>query len=197
VCVDGVLVVSLYAAGRTVGRSRLFTLAVFIGTLALSGGFNVAYYRTCARQDTLAISVLLGFSAPVLAAAVAILKSLDDAAGVQRAQDERERVRVLELEKYTVEQSERTRRTVQVEVERTKQERARARATKAESTPSKRVSGAGRRIDMAGVQAALAADPDIGPRELARVLGCSPSGAAGALRRARTPEVIGGNGKGN
>jgi hypothetical protein len=136
---------------------------------------------------------MLGLTAPVLAAALALLKAMGD---VQRAADaitEQDAERSLRLQMYAVEQAEQTKRTEIAERERTKRERANARTEQAKANAivqaqrtAKRTPNGERRtpgeLD-AVAQAVLLTDPDIGPRPLARELGVSPSTASGILKR--------------
>jgi hypothetical protein len=197
VSVDGVLAVSLYEVANVRKRShRVFALTVFVFTCAVSGAFNVAYYRQN-YPDPMWISVILGVTAPVLAALVSVLKSLGDVERSESEQSERDTERSLELEKYRIEQSERTRREQLIEQERTKQVRAQARAEKAKANaivqsserPSEQSSEQGtngrlKRNELdALARLIVAEEPDIGPRPLSRRLGCSPSTASGILKR--------------
>lgn len=190
VSLDGVLAVSLYEAANVRKRShRVYALAVFLFACAVSAGFNVAHYRQNYPSDPWEVSILLGATAPIMAALVSVLKSFGD---VERTESERS----LELERYAIEQAERTKREQIAEQERTKQERARARAeqakanamvqAKGQSTEHKANGGNGRRksgeLD-ALAQVVIARNPDIGPRPLARELGCSPSTASSILKR--------------
>lgn len=72
------------------------------------------------------MSILLGTTAPVLAAALSILKAMDDIQRTQARQAAQETERALELEKYRIAQAEETRRAQIAERERTKRERAKA-----------------------------------------------------------------------
>ena len=85
IAIDGVLALSLYEATRASKRQhRVFALIVFLLTCAVSAGFNVAYYRTYHPSDALWVSGLLGSTAPVLAALVAVLRAFGD---VEQRQD--------------------------------------------------------------------------------------------------------------
>lgn len=190
---DGVLAFALYRTANVRGRSRRsFALSVFLFACAVSGGFNVWYYRQNYAQDPLWLSVLLGITAPVLAALVSVLRAHANAERTQAEQTEREAERTLELEKYTLELAEQTRREHLIAQERTKQVRAQARAEKAKANASKRTAKPrtnGRRAAGELDEAArliLLEFPDIGPRPLARELGCSPSTASGILERVRS-----------
>ena len=194
--VDGVLVVSLYEVANVRRPShRAFALFVFLIACAVSGGFNVYYYCLNYTKDPLWISILLGLTAPVLAAFLAVLRSFGDVRSAGEQVAERQAERSLDLEKYRAEQAERT-RCVQIEqTERTKQVRAQARAERAKAQAAvemrtakerERTDGNGRRApgeldDRA--RAILVQQPDIGPRPLARELDISPSTASGILRR--------------
>jgi hypothetical protein len=208
--IDGVLAVSLYELAHADRRShRLFALSVFLCACTVSGGFNVAYYREQAPTDPGAISILLGATAPVLAAFLSVMKAVGNTERVQAEQAEQEAERGLELEKYRIEQAERTRRLEIEQKERTKREQAKARAERARADASAQAKRTGsvqacarnngregdHRADGNGrlkpgelddvVRAVLLEQPDIGPRPLARTLDCSPSTAAGILKRLR------------
>lgn len=194
--IDGVLAVSLYEAANVRKRSRrVFALCLFVFACTMSGAFNVAYYRQN-YADPLWVSVILGVTAPVLAALVSVLKALGDLERTESEHNERDSERSLSLEKHRIEQLERTRREHLLEQERTKQERAKARAEQSRANAiaqaSERVSeheneqGNGRltrnELD-ALARLILAEEPGIGPRPLARRLGCAPSTAAKVLKR--------------
>lgn len=196
--IDGVLAVSLYEVANVRQRShRVFALFVFLFACAVSAGFNVAYYRQNYPLDPPMISLLLGITAPILAALVSVLKSFGDVERTETKQSERVAEREAEQERYALEQAEQTRRVQIVEQERTKRERAKARAEKARANAiahsnehqSERGNGRlkpGERDEMA--RAILLERPGLGPRPLARELGCSPSTASAVLKR------LGGNG---
>lgn len=195
VCLDGVLAVSLYEAANVRKRSRkVFALCVFMLACAVSAGFNVAYYRQNYPSDPLIVSVLLGAAAPILAALVSVLKSLDNNERSERTASEQEAERLAELERYRIAQAEETRRVQVSERERTKREREKAQVEKArldaiaQANAQASEQGNGRltpgELD-ALAQGVIAQQPDIGPRPLARQLGCSPSTAVGLLRRLR------------
>jgi len=203
--IDGVLAVSLYEMANVRQRShRVFALFVFLFACAVSAGFNVAYYRQNYPLDPPEISLLLGITAPILAALVSVLKSFGDVERTEAKQSEREAERVAEYERYKLEQAEQTRRVQIVEQERTKRERAKARAEKARANAiaqvkvqssehhvehqGKRDNGRlkpGERDELA--RAILLERPELaGPRPLARELGCSPSTASAVLKRLRS-----------
>jgi hypothetical protein len=178
---------------------RAFALVVFLVACGISGGFNVWYYRQNYPADPLEISILLGATAPVLAAFLSVLKAMRDfpRAGIEQA--EREAERALELEKHRIAQEEQTRRVQIEQAERTKRERAKARAEKAKAEAiaqgKPKVNGQsngrgngrlspGELDDRARL--ILQEQPDIGPRPLARQLGISPSTASGILKRLRS-----------
>lgn len=198
--VDGVLAVSLYEVANVRMRSRrVFALFVFLVACALSGGFNYAYYRQNYPGDPWEISLMLGLAAPILAAFVAVLRAFGDLQRTQDAQAEQDAVHKLELDKYAIEQAERTKQMEIAEREQTKRARAAARAEQARAT--ERTAGVrrertnGRRPSGSHDEAArllLLANPDLGPRPLARELGVSPSTAAGILDRVK----VNGNGRG-
>ena len=193
VCLDGVLAVSLYEAANVRKRShRTFALCTFVLSCAVSGGFNVAYYRQNYPADPWEVSILLGVTAPLMAALVSVLKSFGE---VERTEAERS----LKLERFAIEQAEQTKRTEIEQKERTKRERAKARAEKARTDAIAQTSvqvsergnghksnGNGRRapgeLD-ALARVIIADEPGIGPRPLASMLDCSPSTAAGILKR--------------
>jgi hypothetical protein len=196
VSLDGVLAFALYRTANVRQRAhRSFALSIFLFACAVSGGFNVWYYRQNYAQDPLWLSVLLGITAPVLAALVSVLRAHANAERTEAEQTEREAERTLELEKYTIEQAEQTRREHLIAQERTKQIRAQARAEKAKAnalaqtkrTVKPRTNGrrAAGELDEAA-RLILLEFPDIGPRPLARELGCSPSTASGILERVRS-----------
>ena len=138
--VDGVLAVSLYEVANVRQRShRVFALFVFLFACAVSAGFNVAYYRQSYPLDPPEISLLLGITAPILAALVSVLKSFGDVERTEAEQSERVAEREAEHERYKLEQVEQTRRVQIVEQERTKRERAKARAEKARANAIARV----------------------------------------------------------
>lgn len=140
------------------------------------------------------MSILLGTTAPVLAAALSILKAMDDIQRTQARQAAQETERALELEKYRIAQAEETRRAQIAERERTKRERAKAQAEQAKADAiarAKRTAGeqggtqnndqgngqGNGRLRAGGLDSAaraiLLGQPDIGPRPLARELGIS------------------------
>jgi hypothetical protein len=194
--VDGVLAVSLYEVLNVRRRShRAFALGVFLFACTVSAGFNTWYYRQNYPLDPVEISLMLGLTAPVLAAALALLKAMGDVQRATDAQAERganaECERSLQLKMYAIEQAEQTKRTEIAERERTKRERANAKTEQAKAnaiaqahrtqrTPTERRT----RGELDGVaQAILLTDPDIGPRPLARELGVAPSTASAILKR--------------
>jgi len=162
----------------------------------------VLYYRQNYPADILPLSILLGATPPVLASLVSLLKATGENEHSHSEQNEREAEReaehTLKLQLYTVEQTEQTKRELAEQTERTKRERAKARTevakanaiaqvrTNAKRTPVER--GSGRRepgkLD-AQAEMVLLEQPGIGPRPLARELGCAPSTAAGVLKRVR------------
>lgn len=127
--IDGVLAVALYEVTKTEGRHQWTALAIFLLACGISGGFNVSYYRIYHPADPLWTSILLGLTAPILAASVAVLKSFGDAEKETTAIAEREAEREIEFEmrKYEVLQREETKRIEEQEKtkrakERTKQQ---------------------------------------------------------------------------
>lgn len=198
---DGVLAVSLYSSSHVRKRShRVFAFCVFLFACLVSAGFNVAYYRDTSPGDPLAVSILLGATAPILAALLSILKGMIDSQKMANAQAEQEAARSLELEKYRIEQAERTKQIEIEQKERTKRERAKARAEQAKvqaiaqakkRTTTHKANGNGHgdngRLEPGALDDAarliLIERPNIGPRPLARELECSPSTAAGILNR--------------
>ena len=99
-------------------RKHRLALALFVLTCAISAGFNVAYYRTHSPSDAYWVSGLLGSTAPVLAAMVAVLRAFGD---VEQAQD----AHSLEIERLQIAEDAETKRVLGAEKERTKQERLR------------------------------------------------------------------------
>ena len=196
VSLDGVLAFALYRTADVRQRSRRsFALFVFLSACAVSGGFNVWYYRQNYAQDPLWLSVLLGITAPVLAAFVSVLRAHANAERMESEQTEQKAERTLQLEMHAMELAEQTKREHLIAQERTKQVRAQARAEKAKAnalaqtkrTPKTRTGGrrAAGELDEAA-RVILLEFPDIGPRPLARELGCSPSTASGILERVRS-----------
>lgn len=127
--IDGVLAVALYEVTRTEGKHRWAALAVFLLACGVSGGFNVSYYRVYHPADPIWTSILLGLTAPILAASVAVLKSFGDVEKERAdiAEREAERETGLELQKFEILQREQTRRIGEQEKtkrakERTKQQ---------------------------------------------------------------------------
>ena len=196
VSIDGVLAVSLYEVANVHKRShRAFALAVFLVACGISGGFNIWYYRQNHPADPLGVSILLGATAPALAAFLSMLKAMGDAQRSETAQFTQEAAHALELEKYKIAQEQETRRVQIEQTERTKRERAKARE-RVQGKPRVNGRNGGRgggrlspgELDDA-VRLALQEQPDIGPRPLARQLGISPSTASGILKRLRSVEV--------
>ena len=196
VSIDGVLAVSLYEVANVQKRShRAFALAVFLVACGISGGFNIWYYRQNHPADPLGVSILLGATAPALAAFLSMLKAMGDVQRSETAKFTQEAARAVELEKYRIEQEEETRRVQIEQAEWTKRERAKARAeqTKARAKPSASARDNGRgngrlspgELDEK-VRLILQERPDIGPRPLAREMGISPSTASGILKRLRS-----------
>ena len=215
VSIDGVLAVSLYRVGNVRRRShRMYALFVFLCACAVSAGFNTGYYRQNYPQDPLILSVLLGATAPVLAAFVSVLRAFGDVERTETEHMEREAERSLQLEIRTLELAEQTERELLLEQERTqrdlmlakeqtKQDRARARAEQArvnaieqaKRTPliqrsERRKSG--ELDEMARL--ILLEQPNIGPRPLARELECAPSTASRILERIRASNGSGAEG---
>jgi len=73
---DGVLVVSLHQVARSFGWARAISFAVFVAACAVSAGFNFQYYRETSPLDPMWVSALLGFTSPVLASLVSVLRAL-------------------------------------------------------------------------------------------------------------------------
>lgn len=133
--IDGVLAIALYEVTKTKGQHRNAALAVFLLACGVSGGFNVSYYRIYHPVDPMWTSILLGLTAPVLAASIAVLKSFGDVEREEASIEEREAERQSqsELEKFKIQQAEETKRLVEIEKtkraeERTKQQRIKAKA---------------------------------------------------------------------
>lgn len=147
--IDGVLAIGLYEVMKTKGRHRGAALAVFLLACGVSGGFNVSYYRIYHPTDPPWTSVLLGLTAPILAASVAVLKSFGDVEREKASAEEHDagRQNQLELQKYEILQREQTKRTTEQEKtkrakERTKQQQSRAQTeAKAEETLQKERKG--------------------------------------------------------
>ena len=204
VSIDGVLAVSLYRVGNVRRRShRMYALFVFLCACAVSAGFNTGYYRQNYPQDPPALSILLGASAPVLAAFVSVLRAFGDVERTEHEHMEREAERSLQLEIRTLELAEQTKRELLLAKEQTKQERARARAEQARVNvvvqnkrtpkiqPSERRKS-GELDEMARL--ILLEQPNIGPRPLARELECAPSTASRILERIRASNGSGAEG---
>lgn len=199
-CLDAASGLSLYDMVSVRERSRrVFALGVFAFAGLVAGGFSLAYYRDNCPADPLWVSVLMAAVAPVLAGLLSVMRAFNHVERTETEQSEREAERALELEKYRIEQEERTRREHLTEQERTKQVRASARAEKARADAiaqmevqgseqqTERQSGGNGRLKPGELdelaRLVIAEDPDIGPRPLARRLGCSPSTASGILKR--------------
>jgi len=191
VSIDGVLAISLYEVANVQKRShRAFALVVFLVACTISGGFNVWYYRQNYPADPLEVSILLGATAPTLAACLSIMKAMGDAQRTQARQVEREAEGELEWEKYRIDQEEQTRRLKIEQTERTKRERVKAHTETTKPKASTRDNGRGNGRLSPGqlddqVRLILQEKPDIGPRPLARELDISPSTASGILKRLR------------
>jgi hypothetical protein len=171
---------------------RVFALGVFVFAAAVAGGFSLAYYRDTCSSDPLWVSALMALVAPVLAGLLSVMRAFGVVERTEAEQSERAAERTMELRMYEIEQGEQTRRAVEIERERTKQVRANARAERAKAEKTLRVSenpkGRGNGRARAGgfdaaARAVLLQQPGIGPRPLARELGCSPSTASGILKR--------------
>lgn len=126
--IDGVMAVALYEVARARGawRKRL-ALGSFIVASIISGTFNMAYYRKYYHTDPPWLSLALGITAPLLAAFLAILKSLGDAE-YQEAQEQ------VELKRLSLQLETEAQIAVAIEAEktarakeRTKQQRLRAK----------------------------------------------------------------------
>lgn len=205
-CLDAASGIAMYDVIGTNVRKRsyrVFALCTFVFAGVVTGGFSLAYYRDNCPADPLWVSVLMASVAPILAGLLSVMRAFNHAERTEAEQNEREAERSLELEKYRIEQQERTRREQLTAQERTKQERAKARAEKAradaivqarrtateQATEQANVHGTngnGRvkpgELD-AMARVVLTEQPGIGPRPLARELGCSPSTASGILKR--------------
>jgi hypothetical protein len=173
---------------------RVFALGVFVFAAAVAGGFSLAYYRDTCSSDPLWVSALMAGVAPILAGLLSVMRAFGVVERTEAEQSERAAERTIELRMYEIEQSEQTRRALAIEQERTKQVRANARAERAKAEKTLRVSenpkgrGNGNGRARAGgfdaaARAVLLQQPGIGPRPLARELGCSPSTASGILKR--------------
>jgi len=115
VAIDGVLAVALYEASYAdEKRHKVLAIGGFVATCAISSAFNVYYYRLFHPTDPFWTSVLLGTTAPTLAAFVALLKSKGDVAR-QKTHN------LLELEKFTIEQEEETKRAIGIAEQKTEQ----------------------------------------------------------------------------
>jgi hypothetical protein len=188
-CLDAASGVALYDIVNVRKRTRrVFALGVFAFAGMVAGGFSLAYYRDTCPADPLWVSVLMASVAPILAGLLSVMRAFGHVERSEAEQSEREAERSLQLRMYEIEQAERTRREHLVEQERTKQVRANARAerARAEANGHKANGGNGRvkpgELDVVA-QAILLEQPGIGPRPLARELGCSPSTASGILKR--------------
>ena len=206
-CLDAASGIALYDMINVRKRERrLFALGVFAFAGTIAAGFSLAYYRDVCPADPLWVSVLMASVAPVLAGMLSVMRAFGHVERAEGERDEHAALLALQLEKHRVTEQERTRSEVLVEREQTKQVRANARAESARAATivqaRKRTAtvsggngqdGKGRlrpfELDDA-VRAILLEQPDIGPRPLAREVGCSPSTASGILRR------VGGNGRG-
>lgn len=138
---DGALSLSLYEAGRAKERNhRIWALGGFVVACAISGGFNVGYYREFYPNDPLELSILLGAAPPVLAAFFGLLKGMGDVQRGEEKSRERLEMRTLELEaemkkalllekertkqmKLQVEAEARVRRTAETEAQRLARQR--------------------------------------------------------------------------
>lgn len=113
--VDGVLAVALYEiAYAKEKKHKLLALGGFMAACGISGGFNVYYYRLFHPTDPIWTSILLGMTAPTMAAFLALLKSKGD---VARQETESQ----LEFFKFQIQQEEETKRTVAIAREKTEQ----------------------------------------------------------------------------
>jgi len=125
--------VTFWFAFREAGKVKRLTrrgFAVFVALLACSinGAFNVAYYRDNAAADPFWVSLVLGASAPTLAALLSVMQAFRQVEQAERAEakEDKQAERTFELERLRI-QAEADAR-VAVEAERTKQIRAQARA---------------------------------------------------------------------
>lgn len=133
--IDGVLAVALYEVTKTEGRHRWTALAVFLLACGVSGGFNVSYYQIYHPADSVWTSILLGLTAPILAASVAVLKSFGDVERERTGKEEREaeRQNELELQKYEILQREQTKRMGEQEKTKRAKERTKQQQSKAQT----------------------------------------------------------------
>lgn len=142
------------------------------------------------------VSALMAAVGPVLAGLLSVMRAFGVVERSEAEQSEREAERSLQLRMYKIEQAERTRREHLIEQERTKQVRAQARAEQARARGDgggngrgngHKANGGNGRVKPGELDArartVLMERPGIGPRPLGRELGCSPSTAAGILKR--------------
>ena len=128
--------VTFWFAFREAGKVKRMTrrgFAVFVALLACSinGAFNVAYYRDNAAADPFWVSLVLGASAPTLAALLSVMQAFRQVEQAERAEakEDQQAERIFELEKLRIQAEAGAK--VAVEAERTKQVRAQVRAERA------------------------------------------------------------------
>ena len=184
--IDGVLAISLYELAGTTGKHKWTALGVFLAACSVSGGFNVSYYRVYHPSDPFGTSLLLGLTAPGLAAALAVLKSMGDVekARADALDREAERQAQFDLQKLEIEQREETKRLAEVEKtkrarEKTRQEQAKAEAKAEQRAAIARQSLEEQRQKLATLGKSLeilrliAANPGRSQEEIGRIVGRS------------------------
>jgi len=165
---DGALAISLYEAGRArEATHRALALFGFVTACAISGGFNIGYYREFYSDDPLWLSSLLGAAPPVLAAFFGLLKGQGDVQRLEEKGQERLEMRQLELEADT-------KKALLLERERTKQMKlqveAETKARQAAETEAQRLERQRRELASLGksrqILQAIRAMPEITKEEL-------------------------------
>ncbi len=136
---DGVLVIALHQATRSVGWYRIVPLAVFFAASAVSGGFNYQYYRQTSPGDSMWLSATLGITPPALASLMSVLRALRQNVGEETERQTQETERQAEYAHALAMETARIAGETEVQIavgtakEMTAQERARARQAKAEA----------------------------------------------------------------
>ena len=209
-CVDATFAVAFREIGRVrqIGR-RLYAIAVALLACTVNGGFNVGYYRDTAARDPLWLSLMLGASAPVLAALLSVMQAFEQVDVAEQEETtvdrEAERAAKLELEKYRIAQEVEVKRiraqaklvTVQRDAQaKAMLEQARETETQAMARQAQLVETLGSlRAELRTLRAVIG-NPDASQMQIAEIAGCSRRTVANHMRRLEQAGIIRKNGNG-